>query len=415
MGNTNTQMKLNNCFQCYESSFCPAIEAAGKEFLGAGLKIKLVSASYEPALFWRDNDYFATQINHTSEFSVVMKVSNTAANLMFLKALGHRQDESGYLDFKEITELEAQILTAYIQSVYDKISPLLLDRKEINSILHTVQNEKLVYLTFYISDYDEHEAGRIILTFPGFIFRKMEPVTLPTTLIDYDFFTDSNVETDILIGKTRASLDDIKGLEPDDIVILDNSDLYRMYLKQHKDNYLEINVNPSHSLVLELEEEENGVDDIVNEVEENNVNIWDSLEVDVSVSFEKIKMKLGNLREITEGLVVDVASMSENKVFIEVENRHLATGELVIIGDKYGVRITEISTEAKSREVEMLEEQAGEAQEEAPQMEETEMEVTPVDDNEDIEIQEDIDDSDFEISGGESDLEEMEQNEKEEY
>jgi len=415
MGNTNAQMKLNNCFHCYESSFSPAITRAGNDFLGTDLTVKLVSASYEPAFFWRDNDYFATQINHTKEFSVVLKVSTAAANLMFLEALGQRQQESGYLDFKEISELEIRILTAYIQAIYDKITPLFLDRKEINSILHTVQNEKLVYLTFYISGDKDVEAGKIILSFPGFIFRKMEKIEPSKTLVGYDFFTDSSVETDILIGKTRASLDDLKGLEPDDVIMLDNSDLYRMYLKQHRGDNLEINVNPSHSLVLDLEDE-NGVDDIVNETKDSNANIWDSLEVDVNASFEKIKMKLGDLREITEGLVVDVASMAENKVYIEVENRHLATGELVIIGDKYGVRITEINREAKSREVGMLKEQAAEAQKTGGD-EESDAIAAPVDD-EDLEIQEDIDDEDFEIDDDEEedeDLDKVEDDEEEEY
>ncbi len=393
MESISTPMSLNHCFQCYESSFSPAIAEAGNEFLGAGLKINLVSASYEPAFFLKHNDYFVTQVNHTPEFSLVMKISDTAADLMLTRALGKRREDPGDLKLKDITGLEAEILSAYTEFVYNGLSGLLLDKKEINSILHTLENEKTVYLTFYIRGNPEYEAGMIVLSFPEFIFRKMQPVLTPEQLVEQNFFNESRVETSVLIGKTRASLDDIKGLEPEDIIILENSDLYRMYLKEYED--ININVNPSHSLVLDFEEE-NGDDDIVNEARESNVNIWDTLEVDVTASFEKIKMKLGDLREITEGLVVDVASIANNKVFVEVENRHLATGELVIIGDKYGVRITEISTEAKSREVEMLEEQAAEKQDDVS-AEAASAESSPEEADEDLEIQEDLEDSDFEI------------------
>ena len=46
-----------------------------------------------------------------------------------------------------------------------------------------------------------------------------------------------------------------------------------------------------------------------------------------------------------------ISSGGSLNVYLEVENRYLVAGELIIIGDKYGVKITEISTEAKAREV----------------------------------------------------------------
>lgn len=412
MESTSTSMSLNHCFQHYESSISPAIAKASSEFLGSEFNIRLVSASYEPAHFLRDSDYFVTQINLTKELFLVLKISDAAANLMLLESMGKRQQEPGFLRLKEITELEANVLTAYNEFVYNKISELLLDKKEINSILHTLKNEKTLYLTFYISGSPEYEAGRIVLSFPQFILRKTIPVESLNQLIDYDFFKDSRVDTSILIGKTRAPLDDIKRLEPDDLIILDKSDLYRMYLKGNQN--ISINVNPSHSLVLEFEEE-NGVDNIVNEVKENSANIWDSLEVDVNASFEKVKIKLGDLRNITEGLVIDVASIADNKVYIEVENRRLAAGELVIIGDKYGVRITEICTEAKSREVEKIERGVSASVEHSNKMPEVDgnpISKTEEEYEEDMEIQEDLDDSDFEFEESE---EEPIQQEEEEY
>ena len=76
MGNTNTPMSLNHCFQYYEDSFHPAVAKANKDFTGVDFNVSLVSASYDPAGFWRDNDYFVTQIHFTNEFFLVLKISN---------------------------------------------------------------------------------------------------------------------------------------------------------------------------------------------------------------------------------------------------------------------------------------------------------------------------------------------------
>jgi len=394
---------LHYTFHCFENPFCDKIIAASREFLGVDFNLSLTGVSYKSSFLWKNNDYFVTQINLANKANLVIKLSDTAVNLILLNTLGKRQDENGFLSLKDITELEANILTAYNDFLYKRLSALFLNVKEINSVIHTLDNKKTIYLTFYIYKKDGEEAGKIILMFPKFIFRKITSLPEPKQLLNADFFSSCHVETGILIGKSLASLEDIKKLETDDIIILEKSNLHTMYLKEFED--ISININPDSSLVIDFDDEENG-DDIVNE--EKNKDIWDSLEVDISACFEKIKVKLGDLREITEGLVVDVASVADNKVFLDVEGKQLASGELVIIGDKYGIRITEIFSEAKSAEVEKLEEQTLKTSGTMPQDsgDEEPAEKSSEDDNDDdenIEIDEDFDESDFEINDDDND------------
>ena len=387
---------LHAIFQCLEAGFCPKITHASREFLDAEFYFTLAGISYTPSLQWKSNDYLVTQINLVRDVNLTLKISDSAASLILLNALGERQEKTDFLQLKDLSELEANILTSYNDFIYRHLNGLFLGPKEINSVLHTLQNEKTLYLTFYIHTKDEQEAGRIILSFPEFIFRKIEPITEPEQPLRADFFNGSIVETSILIGKTSAPLDDIKNLEPEDVIILEKSNLHTMYLREFED--ISINMNPSSNLLVSFEEE-NG-EDIVNEPKDINKSIWDNLEVDINACFEKVKMKLGDLREITEGLVVDVASVAENKVFIDVEGKQLAVGELVIIGDKYGVKITEIFSEAKSAEVEKLEERTIEVirqPEEEAAYEETVEAEAEVDDVDDMEIDEDFDESDFDM------------------
>ena len=78
MGNTTTLMSLHHSFKCYEDSLCELLAGASREFLGSDLEFTLVSASYEPVFLWKDSDYFVTQINHTKDFPLVIKLSTNS-------------------------------------------------------------------------------------------------------------------------------------------------------------------------------------------------------------------------------------------------------------------------------------------------------------------------------------------------
>ena len=77
-----------------------------------------------------------------------------------------------------------------------------------------------------------------------------------------------------------------------------------------------------------------------------NSNLWDSIQVDMSATFEKVKISLGELKNIEEGLVVDISSVYDNKVYLQVGGKTVAYGDLVIINDRYGVKINGINPQA---------------------------------------------------------------------
>ena len=112
-----------------------------------------------------------------------------------------------------------------------------------------------------------------------------------------------------------------------------------------------------------------GLQHPIEENEENNMSeentkntLWDSIEVDMYAEFDPVKVTLGNLKKIEEGLVVDIAALYDNKLTLRVENKVIGHGELVIINDRYGVKISDI-VEKGQQEVENMQqapmEQAG--------------------------------------------------------
>jgi len=383
------KISLHYYFDFYEKTFCEKLSDAASEFLASYIDFKLVGIGDEPCLIWRDSDYFVTQVKVSREHSITIKVSDTAANLIFRNALGDRPKETGYLKLKDITELEAKILTAFNEFLYKRISGNFLTPKEIKSVEYEVNTEeRTIYLVFYISGSTDDEAGKIMFVFPQFMLRSIAPVNKPELPLNIDYFSPCLVETNIIAGYSRITLDDVKNLDLEDIVILENSHLYSMILKNHEN--LRININPDSNIVINLDED-NG-DDTVSKV---TGNIWDSLEVDLSAEFEKVKIRLGDLRHVIEGLVIDVAPIAQNKLFLNVEGKQVAAGELVIVGDKYGVKITEVYNDAKSVKHEPAVAMASQSTESSRQHENAHSDQYSDETNHE---QNEIDDSDFDFS-----------------
>jgi hypothetical protein len=71
-------------------------------------------------------------------------------------------------------------------------------------------------------------------------------------------------------------------------------------------------------------------------------NIWDSIEVEMIAEVDAVKITLGELKNIENGLVVDLTSLYDNNVTLKVEGKPIATGSLVIVNDRYGVKINDV-------------------------------------------------------------------------
>lgn len=48
---------------------------------------------------------------------------------------------------------------------------------------------------------------------------------------------------------------------------------------------------------------------------------------------------------MTEGLIVEVGDLTANRIRLHVEGKTVAVGELVIVGDRFGVRISRVGEE----------------------------------------------------------------------
>lgn len=373
---------LHRCFYWFRDNFTARLEKSGLEFLNADLNFHLFALGNKSSLIWKGNDYFVTQIEVAKDCSVCIRISGTAAQILLDSSLG-KKEETGELKLKNITELEAKILTAYNEFLFKSLNNVFLHSKEIKE---AKSSGNLIYLTFFINSAasNEQEAGKMIFSFPEHILRNPEPVKFPENPLDISNFRKSSTDVDIIIGKTKISLDDIKNLETEDIIILENSKLNSMAVILNDEKII-FNVNPDPKLVININKNMEESQQIMNKIDSSGKNIWDNLQVEISAKFKKIKMSLGDLKQITEGLVLDIAPIAQNEVALFVENKKIADGELVIINDKYGIKIIKVFENAESEAEPEIISQPPEPENRAIVSEE-------------IEKEEEIDDSDFDYS-----------------
>lgn len=374
---------FKHLFKPLNDTFSPVLEAVINSYWNEHFGVKLYFLGKEIKQFAYGTKFFVTQAQ-IQKIVCDMRLSAPLCEMLLDKSLGEKE---GIFKISEITNLEGEVLAKFSKILFDKFQEILPSKEELKEMMAShIEFEDKLHLGFVIfSDDENYEAGKFILSVPKNLLNKIEPIPVVENSIDVSCFTKAKGEIDILVGKTKLSLDDMRQLDIEDIVLLENSNIKVMKIVYPE--LLNINVNPDPRLFINDEQNdvsEAAMEDIMDSVE----NIWDNVQVDVLAKFSKVKLSLGELRQMSEGSVVELDHVYDNKVVLEVEKKTVAKGELVIIGDKYGVRITE--TYANPTEAEDYLDDEEEFDEEFDESEDEENESS-----------DDFDVNDFEIDGKE--------------
>ncbi len=412
----NGSIDLNTCFSWFDKKFGTTLKELTKSFLGSDINFYLFAITNGSCFVWKNSEYFVTQINISKDLFVHLRVSEVATRIILDNTLGPHSEYDDEFEFKNLTELEAMIITAFNKHLFEKATDIFLSKEDI-PIPQTYQVPGLLNLTFYVKAKKSDLVGKLIFSFPELIINKPEPLLQQNRVIDILNIEDGQISLDIVVGHSKISLKELKGLEPEDILLLEESNINFISIKTSQGE-VSININPDPRLVLDLDDEEDEKDSgegQMSDLDNNKTDIWDNLQVDVTAEFEKIRMTVGEIKQITEGLIVDVAPLVDNRLFLQVEGKQIALGELVIIGEKYGVKITKIlqgqqdSQDSSADLPVQIEEKNYEEETYEPtpqisdnaQTDEKELSEDKVDENTDQSADEDFDYSDFEIDDDE--------------
>lgn len=323
--------ELFSQFEWYFDTFNTSFQDASEDFLFSGINYKLYSVSKNINTMLPEESYFVTKVKIDPQNEIYIRCSDGAVNTILTKALGPSKN----FNINKITQLEAQLITAFNDNLYNFMSKIFISAGQ--------QSRKfdMTHLTFFISDSETNLSGKIILSFPSQIVMP-EEIAISGEKFSNEFFMDSFVEANIKVGTTSFSVGDLKILETEDIVVLDNSNIQILTIK-YNDYIKDFRITPNPALIISVDN--NGGEDMSTNIPAGN--LWDSIQVEMVAEFDKIKISLGDLKNIEQGLVVDVGSIYSNNVTLRVEEKVIASGELVIVNDRYGVKINEIYAEPK--------------------------------------------------------------------
>lgn len=332
---TSFTSDLYNQFDWFKSVFEVPVQNACDEFFSYGFEFKLVGVSENMNVLTQNESFFVTKVQLDPKNDVFIRISQNAIRVILDKILGKSTKK---FDLSSISDLEAKIITTFNEFLYDKISDKI-DKTKL------VKHPDTINLSYFVRNISSDESARFVLSFPKTVLAPiMLPPVAPEKQINEMIFKDCPVDVTIKVGSTDFAVNDIKKLDVGDIVLFDNSNVHEMTLIC--DNILQkFAVNPNKSIIMpyDNDEEANGGEE---DMDTSSItNLWDSLQIEMSAEFEKIKVSLGELKNIQEGLVVDISSVYNNKVSLKVGEQVVADGELVIINDRYGVKISKVTAD----------------------------------------------------------------------
>lgn len=83
-------------------------------------------------------------------------------------------------------------------------------------------------------------------------------------------------------------------------------------------------------------------DQATEENAQNNIEILKDVNVEVSVELGRITMPLGDVLNLSKGSVVELENLAGEQINVLVNGQKIAVGEVVVIGEHFGVRISKL-------------------------------------------------------------------------
>ncbi len=325
--NVVTTNELSYQYDWYQKTFPPVVQEVFDDFFAEDFTFTLLGVCKNINTLADKDSYFVTKVKIDKQHDVFFRLSETAIGLVLDKVLGKSGTKK--IDLNKLTDLETKIITTFNDCMYRSVVKFL---KPAPPTL-TRTNFDVVYLGFVLTDGSTGKSGRFVITLPDVLVQPEEIQVSENFPVSQ--FEKSTISVSLEVGKTTFSLYDVKHLEVEDMVVFESSNTDKMKLK-FRDYETDVLLKPNLSLVVPID------NDGGSEVSEKDINIWDSIEVEMVANFDAVDITLGELKKIQSGMVVDLTSIYQNRVTLTVEDKPIACGELVIVNDKYGVKITEV-------------------------------------------------------------------------
>ena len=330
-------------YDWYENLFPIALQKSSDGFFLPGLTFYMIGVSKNINLLQLREAHFVTKVRIDKFYDMFLRISEGAIALLLNKGLGRAGRP---FNIENVSDLEKNMLTGFNEYVSRIIVPFLEPPPVVNFVR---TNFDMTHITFLVKDEEEGTFGRFIVSVPD---GRMSPEKIESLGDKFEFteFYGCHTDAKLVLGKTRFSVDELKSLEEGDLVILEDSDIRNLTL-YIQDEVKTVHIEPNMDIELPFDNDNGGETMTEKAVPKN---LWDTIEVDMYAELDPVKISLGNLKKIELGQVVDVAALYDNQITLRVENKVIGHGELVIVNDRYGVKIADILQKSASMSGEAL-------------------------------------------------------------
>lgn len=331
------------------------------KFIGVGARLTDEFLQGEPAFII---DYPDNLDNETPRVLSV-HMTEDCYDWLLSHALGSTPPTAHRLS-TELSEIEDTLLEAFYQQWVNAILHQF-GSTEGNTVLKDQPPIDFLW-TLYDPD-SEHSLGKVVIQVPADILRQwlkqqprpsLQPHPEPT--VSEDLYQHAKLSTVIGLGISRVNINDLKRLELDDVMILEDSDVDFMTIKDpytHREFDVEvqfpdwvehqcrIHVNMPHHPSSTQQPQDKRPMNTSYPSSSNDMHdaFWNQLLIDVRAEFLPIRIPLNELKQLSEGLIMEVGDLANNSIRLHIDDKTIAEGELVIVGDKFGVRIKSIEEE----------------------------------------------------------------------
>lgn len=281
--------------------------------------------------FIKNTDFFSSRVSVDHHKPVLIRLDSDFVANFLNKTL---ESKNKLQELKQLTSLEVKILNNFCEYLYRQISEILIPPKQIKLSEKSEKNINFIVLL----NREDDTIAKIMFSIPQDRINMLK-LEHQKAFSDEDFI-NSTAYVKIRAGYTKLTLEELQNLTVDDIVVLDDSSINKLTLisgNVEKD----FRVEADKSLILKIDSNDNEQEESEYEVKMEK-NIWDDIQIELSAEFSKVKMTIGELKQITKGQIVDLGSVFDNEISLYIENKKVAKGELLIINDKYAVRLNEV-------------------------------------------------------------------------
>lgn len=244
-------------------------------------------------------------------------------------------------DIKKINELEINILQTFLERLETRMKEFW----EIDSKHPYLMD--LIYLVWLVES-DEGEIGRIAFGMPAsFKPKKTTAKGDIKDAIDINKLANTGIKVPInlSVGSTRLSFNEIKSLEFEDLILFEDSDISKF--RWHFGEITLVLPEEDHPIFLnDIENPEELAQEMI-KTRHSEDDPLSTLPLELSAEFQKILIPLKQVLELKSGGVLPLGSVLDSELTLTAQGKPVAKGELVIIGNQFGMRITDLLISAK--------------------------------------------------------------------